>query len=244
MRRHAPLARLYRLDALTGLLRDGEHHLAQDLADDLGVSKRTLMRDLDVLRDRGVPIETDQGRGGGVRLHRHWGVGRLNLSYREVIDLLLSLAIMEKVGSPMLLDGAKAVRQKLALSFPESQRQKVQAIRKRLLVGELASAAVLKTYPDKPLRAAEAICDAFFEMRLLELTYVDANGRRTRRTVEPHYLMVNWPVWYLLTWDFLRTDVRCFRVDRIAKAEVSDTGFALKPAAPFIAGFEALTSPV
>lgn len=231
-------ARLDRLEELTGLLRSGDHHTAADLAARLGVSKRTLMRDLDILRQRGYPLETDRGRGGGLRLHRHWGIGRLNLSYREVIDLLLSLAIMERVGSPIFLGSLKAIRNKLSLSFPAEQRGRVQAIRRRILVGDLASARVLESYPEPRIPAAETIYGAFFDLRVLDMTYSDAQRQETRRRVEPHYLMLNWPVWYLLAWDHLRDDVRCFRLDRIADARVSDASFRLRRPEPFLADFE------
>lgn len=234
--------RLDRLEELTGLLRAGDHHVAADLAARLGVSKRTLMRDLDILRERGYPIETDRGRGGGLRLHRHWGIGRLNLSYREVIDLLLSLAIMERVGSPIFLGSLKAVRNKLSLSFPPEQRGRVQAIRRRILVGDLASARVLESYPEPRIPAAETIYEAFFELRELDIGYADGQGRKTRRTVEPHYLMLNWPVWYLLAWDHLRDDVRCFRLDRISQARSAGASFRLRQPEPFVAGYERLVS--
>lgn len=103
MGRTKTLSRLERLDELTGLLRAEDSSTASVLAKKLGISSRTLMRDLDVLKEKGYPIETDQGRGGGIRLHKHWGIGRLQLNYREVIDLLLSLAIMEKIGSLVFL---------------------------------------------------------------------------------------------------------------------------------------------
>lgn len=231
-------SRLARLKELTGLLRSGDHHVAVDLATRLGVSKRTLMRDLEVLKEQGYPIEADRGRGGGLRLHRHWGIGRLHLSYREVIDLLLSLAVMEKLKSPIFLGNLKAIRNKLSLSFPQDQRNKVQAIRKRLLIGDLASARVLESYPNPAIPAANLIYESFFEMRVLEIAYSDANGRKSQRTVEPQYLLLSWPVWYLLAWDHLRSDVRCFRLDRISSARTTRAPFKLKSVKLFVEGFE------
>lgn len=61
------------------------------LADEFGVSRRTLTRDIALLRDRGLPVDADRGRGGGVRVASTWGVGRLTLDYREAVDLLVSL---------------------------------------------------------------------------------------------------------------------------------------------------------
>jgi len=91
MPRAATLPRLERLDLLASRLKSGEPITVAEIADEFGVSTRTLFRDVDILRQRGLPIEADRGRGGGIRLHRHWGVGRLALSYREAVELLVSL---------------------------------------------------------------------------------------------------------------------------------------------------------
>ena len=84
----ATSARLHRLEELKGLLKAREHVTIAELSSELGVSVRTLNRDLEVLRDSGVPIETDRGQGGGLRLQRNWALGRLHLNPAEAIDLL------------------------------------------------------------------------------------------------------------------------------------------------------------
>ena len=232
------LLRLERLDELTGLLRSNDHHTASALAAQLGVSPRTLMRDLDILRDKGYPIETEQGRGGGIRLHRHWGVGRLQLNYREVIDLLLSLAVMEKIGSPVFLRNLKAIKNKISASFPQEQRDKIQSLRNRILIGGLASECVLDNFQSTVKVSADLLYEAFFEMKTLNIIYADADGRKTSRKIEPHYLFLNWPVWYVMAWDHLRGDVRCFRLDRVSGAKIEGSSFKLKNIKIFTEGME------
>lgn len=56
---------------------------------------------------------------------------------------------------------------------------------------------------------------AFFEMRLLRISYLDAAGQLTTREIEPQFLYLNLPVWYLLAWDRWREAVRFFRIDRL-----------------------------
>ncbi len=69
------ISRLSCLDELLGLLRSRDFATGAELARELGVSMRTLRRDLEVLRQRGVPLEADRGRGGGVRVAGGWSAG-------------------------------------------------------------------------------------------------------------------------------------------------------------------------
>ena len=112
-------SRMHRLEELKGLLKAREHVTAAELAAVLGVSMRTLNRDLELLRDSGVPIESDRGRGGGLRLQRNWALGRLHLSPAEAIDLLLSIAIAERMNSPLLLQQLAAIKRKVVAAFSE-----------------------------------------------------------------------------------------------------------------------------
>lgn len=100
-------------------------------------------RDLTVLRDRGVPIGSDRGRGGGLGLAAGWSVGRVHLNESEAIGLLLSLAIAERIGSPLLLDELQSVRRKVAASFAPAQARRILALRRRILVGSTASPRVM-----------------------------------------------------------------------------------------------------
>jgi predicted DNA-binding transcriptional regulator YafY len=237
--------RLQRLDELTGLLKSNDHNLIADLAENLGVSPRTVMRDLELLREKGYPIETSLGRGGGVSLHKHWGLGRLHFNYKEIIDLLLSLAVMEKLHSPIFLSNLKSIRHKIAASFPEAQRKQVQAVRKRILLSEIASETSFTPLGQNNNAAvkssANSVYEAFFEMKAIRINYSDVKGSKTERTIEPHFILLCWPVWYILAWDHLRDDARCFRLDRIQKAKLENQTFKLKSSQTLIGKLENFT---
>ncbi|RKG82674.1 WYL domain-containing protein [Corallococcus exercitus] len=218
-----------RLDRLLGLLASQRSWNGPGLAAELGVSLRTLRRDMARLAARGVPIEAERGRGGGVRVPARVGLGRLQLNHREALDLLLALAIGERMRSPLLLSSLKGLRQKLAMAFPPEERIRINRLRRRILHGPLASQRVSDTWENPRPAVLGLVQDGFFEQRTLEVVYRSAR-ERTTRVVEPHYLMLAWPAWYLLVWDHLRDAVRILRLDRIESARLTDTTFALREA--------------
>lgn len=186
------------------------------------------MRDLRDLEAVGLPIESDRGRGGGIRLHHSWGLGRLNLSYHEILDLLVALAAMEKLPSPLLMKNLRSVRLKIAQSFPESQRQSIEKLRRRIWVGERASDQVLSSFKPPHNTILGPLQRGFFESKQLEIEYSDESRRQTKRVIEPHYLLFSWPVWYILAWDHLRSDIRFFRVDRIHGCGMTSLDFEVR----------------
>lgn len=221
--------RLERLDRLGVRLKADEAMTTAALAAEFGVSARTLARDIALLRDSGVPVETDRGRGGGVRIDRTWGVGRMALSYAEAVALLVSLAVAERMDAPWLLASLAPVRRKLSASFAPAMRARVDGLHRRIVVGGMASATVQSGLKRLPMHAVEALFPAFLEQRLLGFTYTDREGAASERRVEPQFLLLNYPVWYVLGWDCGRDGVRTFRCDRIRRARVLAEGFGLRP---------------
>lgn len=244
MGNRATTSRLDRLEELKGFLKAREHVTGAELSSELGISLRTLNRDLEILRDSGVPIESDRGRGGGLRLQRNWTLGRLHLSPEEAIDLLLSIAIAEQMNSPMLLQQLAPIKRKIVAAFSESYQPKIRSLRSRILIGAPASKQVLASFSPPERKTAAGIADAFFNMRCVAIDYVDQNGASTSRDIEPQFLYLNVPVWYLLAWDRLRGAVRHFRIDRIKAVTPLKTRFRLADRRPFLAeaeeGIEAL----
>ena len=208
-----------RRDRLIGLLRSGDQWTTSKLCLELNISTRTLMRDIQELRESGYPIDADRGRGGGIRLSDRWGIDKLNLDHSEVIDLLVSLAITERLKSPLLGKNLRSIRQKITRTFPPHQREVIRQLRKRILVGDPASASIMSTYSVPSDRLTSMISEGFFERRMLEMEYISGDGERTKRQVEPHFLLLSWPVWYLLCWDHLRDSIRVFRIDRITRCK-------------------------
>jgi predicted DNA-binding transcriptional regulator YafY len=217
-------------DALLGLLCQTDGWTASTLAERLGLSLRSVRRGLAQLREEGVSLDSEPGRGGGVRLGRRSALPRLQLSHREALTLLMGLASAETFGAPLLASELRSLRHKLGGLLPMTSRQDRSDLRSRVLLGKAASEAVRSSWQPPATAALAALQDAFFSQRLLSLVYEDGQARRSQRVIEAQYLLINAPVWYVLAWDPDKAAARCFRVDRLHRAQTLTERFALRPA--------------
>jgi predicted DNA-binding transcriptional regulator YafY len=222
-------AHIERLELLTSMLKSDDFLTVKDLANYLGVSTRTVHRDINILRNQGLSIDADKGRGGGVKLHRNWGLGKLSLTDQETIDILISLAISEKMDSAIFMSSLEPIRYKLMASLSPSQKFKIGSLRERILIGSSASPTVLTSFELSVKSEANQLNAAFMEQKQLSISYIDNKEITTVRIIEPHYLYLNYPVWYVLAWDLLRSDFRTFRCDRILKSLTVETLFEVLP---------------
>jgi predicted DNA-binding transcriptional regulator YafY len=222
-----------RLELLAVQLKQDGLCTVKDLAQRHGVSERTITRDLLLMREQGLPIDADRGRGGGVRLDRNWGVGRINLTYPEAVDLLISIAVAEQMNSPMFLASLGSVRRQLVASFSPDKRNKVERLKSRILIGVTASTFVQANVESPPIRVVQTLHQAFMDQITLAIRYRDETGVISERRIDPHYLLLNYPIWYVIAFDHLRNAPRTFRCDRILTAEQTETHFRLLPKEKF-----------
>lgn len=222
-----------RHERLLGMLASRSSWTAGGLAIELGVCLRTVRRDLARLSARGVPLEAEVGRGGGVRVPVRAGLARLQLDAHEQLDLLLSLALAERLRSPLLLSTVKPLRDKLARAFPPQERARIAGLRRRILVGPVSRSIAASWTSPRP-EVLRPLQESFFLQRTLEVTYRTEHARSVR-VVEPHYLLLSWPAWYLLVWDHLRQAVRALRVDRVEAAKLGQGTFRVRPSEEVVA---------
>ena len=83
-------------------------------------------------------------------------------------------------------------------------------------------------YTAPPKRVSECVAEAFLRPHCVEISYQSEAGERTLRVIEPQYILLNWPIWYILAWDHLRSSSRVFRVDRIQNARLVEGSFQMR----------------
>lgn len=205
-----------RHDALVRSLRRRGATTIDALADEVGTSRRTILRDISALRDEGFVIHSDVGRGGGLQLDPHSMQTTARLSVPEVFALLISVAAMRAAGSLPFCDLADAALAKIEKALPAEKVKDLRAFLECLHIGRLSPLQDLSDIGKIDPELLPAFEHCFLQRQFIRFDYTDAKGHRTRRDVEPQAMLVLPPLWYLVAWDPAREDFRHFRMDRIA----------------------------
>lgn len=203
-----------RVLTLLGLLQQRQVWTGPELADRLGVTPRTVRRDVERLRALGYPVHAGHGVGGGYQLGPGQDLPPLLLDDEEAIATAVSLLAgaggAGGAGGAVTGGGDAALRAltKLDQVLPVRLRHEVRA-----LSGSVESFGGGRTPLDPQVlmtlaRACRDEVEAGFD-------YPSGNGTRQRR-VEPYRLVASDRRWYLLAYDLDRDDWRVFRLDRMA----------------------------
>lgn len=200
------------LDLLQALRRHRRPVSAEVLAGQLGVSRRTLYRDIASLRAQGATIDGEAGVG--YVLQPGYLLPPLMFPAEEIDALVLGARwVMTRTDHP-LGEAARGALARIAAALPAEARAEMED--SALMVG-----------PGRPVAAGpigtEALRAAIRSGRKLRLGYRDGAGRVTDRVIWPIGLSFFEDTRVLVSWCELRDDYRHFRVDRLASVEILGT---------------------
>jgi len=211
------MTRTNRLFALMQALRNRRPPVtAQQLADDTGVSLRTLYRDIDCLRGMGAII--DGTAGYGYALTEDASLPPMMFDGEEIEALVLGLREVQAIGDSDLARAAGSALSKLQARLPSAQAH-------RLEHAVLAVAQFRKAVPTTV--NLRSLRQATWDELTLSIAYCDANGTPTARDVDPLGIMRFAQNHALIAWCHLRRDYRAFRLDRIQS--FTPTGANFRP---------------
>ncbi len=209
------MSRTARLFQLMQALRSGPSpRTSAELAQDLGVSPRTIHRDIDALRGLGAVIDGEAGFG--FTLIEDATLPPLGFTDDELEALVLGLREVQLIGDPALSDAASAALRKLQGRLPQRQSHR------------LSHAVLTATRFDRPISPSievAALRQATWDERAVEFAYTDAKGEGTVRRVNPLSIVYMDRASVLLSWCHLRKDFRVFRLDRMQGMSVTDESF-------------------
>jgi predicted DNA-binding transcriptional regulator YafY len=184
------------------------------LADSVGVSLRTLYRDIETLKAQGAHIDGEAGVGYVLR--PGFMLPPLMFTEDEIEALVLgSRWVSERADAP-LGDAARNALAKIAAVLPDDLKESLDA--SNLLIG-----------PGEPIAAGDAelasIRAAIRAERKLQITYADGKGKATKRTIWPFALAFFDRARVVAAWCELRNDYRHFRTDRIGALKPTSTRY-------------------
>ncbi|WP_030546561.1 YafY family protein [Streptomyces albus] len=197
-------ARLLRLLSLFQARRDWP---GAELADRLGVTRRTVRRDVERLRALGYPVHATAG-AAGYRLGAGAALPPLLLDDEEAVAVAVGLRTAASGSVAGLEEVSVRALAKLEQVLPSRLRHRVNALQSAMV--PLAGGG-----PAVDPATLTAIAAACRDHRRLRFDYRDHGGGESVRETEPHRLVHTGRLWYLIAWDTDRSGWRTFRVDRL-----------------------------
>lgn len=211
-----PMRRTDRLFDLIQILRDGRLHRAGEIAARLGVSTRTIWRDMATLMASGLPIEGE--RGVGYILRAPITLPPLMLNPAEMEALRLGVRLVAEGADPALAKAARGLAGKIGAVSPAPQGPEPDDL--FVFTGSEAKRAA----PYLP-----AIRAAIRAQERLTISYIDPRGAESHRDIRPLHLELGGRVWTLAAYCEARQAFRSFRVDRILSVTPTGETFPDEP---------------
>jgi predicted DNA-binding transcriptional regulator YafY len=215
--------RTERLFALVLLLQNRPNMSSRDLSEHFGVSRRTVFRDLRALTESGVPLT--YAEDGGYEILEGYQLPPLMLTAREAATLLMGTEFMKLQSDASLRTDSDQVSLKIRSVLPREIKDYIDRLREKTVLDPYwihAAQKEAKADEGSWYRLSEAVAR---ERKVIMAYYVESRGESTRRTVDPLGLVYYIDHWNLIAFDYLRGEVRNFRLDRIESMHVLSEGF-------------------
>ena len=199
-----------RLIGILSVLLQEEKTTAPELARRFEVSRRTINRDIEDLCKAGIPVQTTQGSGGGIRIMDGYRFDRTVLTSRDMQMILAGLRSLDSVS------GSRYYSQLM---------EKLQSGSSAFISGRDSILIDLSSWYRSSLAPKiEVIQNAIENRNLLKFRYYAPSGESIR-TIEPYDLVFRWSSWYVWGWCTIREDFRLFKLNRMDGIEETHSRF-------------------
>ena len=199
-----------RLIQIIFLLLRHENITAKQLAQDLGVSTRTIYRDINTLSIAGIPITSQKGYGGGLSLLEGFALDKSYFTQEEQSNIIQALQILK------------------SSNYPDADRtlNKVAGLFSHTLQSDWLE--IDFSYwgsPEKERRNMTALERAVINKYVIKFTYYNSELTITEQTVEPLKLLFKSHSWYLIAFSRRRKEIRTYKLSRIRNLQITDQLF-------------------
>ncbi len=214
-----------RLLTLLELLQSRPSVSGSELASRLEVDVRSVRRYVTMLRDLGIPVESEKGRYGSYGLRPGFRLPPLMFNNAEILAIILGLLAVRQIGLAAA-PGVESAAAKIERVLPDDLRDHVRAMHGVLTLDIRAANAAVA-----PELIAAFSLSAYLRQRL----WIEYRGARqsdiTERAIDVYGLVYHAGFWYAVSYCHLRRGLRIFRLDRVYRHRPVDANF--KPPAKF-----------
>jgi predicted DNA-binding transcriptional regulator YafY len=210
-----------RLITLLMLLQRQPNQKAANLAEQLGISVRSLHRYITMLDEMGIPIYSERGPYGGFSLVRGYKMPPLVFTPEESVAVYLGTGLVREMWGKLYQDAAQGALAKLDNVLPEEQRHEIAWARRTLVTTGMHRAVLDAATPH-----LEKLRRAIREQRRVLMVHCKQNEQIPQsREVEPYAVVHRGGWWYVVGHCRMRDALRSFRVDRIVELTLLDKTF-------------------
>lgn len=215
--------RFQRVLRLLMFLQSGPRFNAEELAREFDVSRRTIFRDINTLRDMGIPVQFDEGNDA-YRLSREYQFGKApHLTGDELAALALAAHLSPVQLVPELAATVREATAKLLCSFPESVRTEIVHL---LNASRAEFAATVAEFPNPDV--LEKILRAIRTRRQIRLSIAQPREAQPYRTkVAPYGLVASARRWQLVGRSSVHHRTVTFEVSQIRRVEFTEDTFSV-----------------
>lgn len=184
-----------------------------ELATELGVSKRTISRDLMDLSELGVPIYSIQGRGGGFKLLNEKVLPPIAFSESEAIAIFFACQSLRYFGAIPFGDGAKSALAKFYHYLPADIKEQIDRLTDKVIIWS----------PNRSMSSAclQVFLQAIMIRCAITIEYDSGGNGAETRDIQPIGLYSDNGYWYCPAYCFARGAYRLFRADRVLSAKLN-----------------------
>lgn len=186
----------------------------RELADEFGLSSRTITRDLQELSELGVPIYSIQGRGGGYKLLQERLLPPISFLEGEAIAMFFACQSLDYFSSLPFGEGAASALHKFYHYLPADVKEQIDRLQNKVMFWSpyrWMSSDILQT-----------LLQAIMIPSVVTIEYKSSSGL-LQRNIQPIGLYTSAGFWYCPAYCFLREEIRLFRADRILSAVINES---------------------
>jgi len=207
------MSKAKRLNEMIMMVNRKRRFTVRELAQEFGVSNRTILRDLQELSEIGVPLYSEVGPHGGYQVLKERILPPIAFSEDEAISIFFMIhALRHYISLPFDIE-YKSIKKKFYLNLSGDIRASIDRMEDRV--------DFLSVYQEEEIPFLKQLLDAAIEQKVVIISY-EANNKTSCRSIQPIGIYANEGKWYCPSYCFSTKDYRVFRCDRIKSVELDE----------------------